>query len=131
MLCGRGLSSIVENRAVSVPVLQPVFQMHCVNRAVLVAVQAVELLLRPSPSVPVGWMASMLHPSSPCYYPVTAFLSQSQQGGMSGLFSNLPTVGHGALLLASVVNAVQLRLRLPLSRCAGITAMTCKSRSKT
>ena len=38
-------------------------------------------------------------------------------------FSAVPTVGHGAMLPASFVNAVQLRLRLPLSLLAGITTM--------
>ena len=39
-------------------------------------------------------------------------------------FSDVPTVG--AMLHASFVNAVQLRLRLPLSLLAGITTMACK-----
>ena len=39
-------------------------------------------------------------------------------------FNAAPTVGHGAMPPASFVNAVRLRLRLPLSLRAGIT--TCK-----
>ena len=51
-------------------------------------------------------------------------LSQSQQGAMFA-FNAVPTVGHGAMLPASFVNAVQLRLRLPLSLLAGITTCKC------
>ena len=40
-------------------------------------------------------------------------------------FNAVPTVGHGAMLPASFVNAVQLRLRLPLSLLAGITTRKC------
>ena len=51
-------------------------------------------------------------------------LSQSQQGAMFA-FNAVPTVGHGAMLPASFVNAVQFRLRLPLSLLAGITTCKC------
>ena len=51
-------------------------------------------------------------------------LAQSQQGAMFA-FNAVPAVGHGAMLPASFVNAVQLRLRLPLSLLAGITTCKC------
>ena len=40
-------------------------------------------------------------------------------------FNYAPAVGHGAMLPASFVNAVQIRLRLPLSLLAGITTCKC------
>ena len=40
-------------------------------------------------------------------------------------FDAAPTVGHGAMLPASFVDAVQLRLRLPLLLLAGITTCQC------
>ena len=81
---------------------------------------------RPSLSVPVGWMASMLPP--PAHRAV--ILSKSQQGAMFA-FNAAPTVGHGsgAMPPASgsfvAMDAAQLLLRLPLSLLAGMATCEC------
>ena len=53
-------------------------------------------------------------------------LPHSHQGAVFAFkFNAVPNERHGAMLPATFVNAVQLRLRLPLSLLAGITACKC------
>ena len=71
-------------------------------------------------SLPVGWQwLDGFDAATPAH--CAGIISQSHQGVMFA-FNDVPTIGHGAMLPASFVNAVQLRVRLPLSLLAGITA---------